>query len=104
MLASSVEAVERFRKNDSTPLVDVIDSYDIFVTGRHGAQGVLARASKSQIENEFETYDSEFLFSGLIYSKSDEEAIKMILKNGKAEQTKMHQGYSMANDYFERKR
>jgi hypothetical protein len=38
------------------PLVDVLDSYDIFVTNKHGSQGVLDRASKSQIENEFGTY------------------------------------------------
>jgi ribosome maturation protein Sdo1 len=56
VLVTSAEAVEKFRKDESTPLVDVLDSYDVFVTGKHGSQGVLARASKGQIENEFSTY------------------------------------------------
>ena len=59
MIASSAEAVEKYRKDSSTPLVDVLDSFDIFVTGKHGSQGVLARASKGQIENEFSTYEWE---------------------------------------------
>ena len=49
--------VEKYRKDSSMPLVQVVDSYDIFVTHKHGAQGVLDRASHSQLENEFGTYD-----------------------------------------------
>lgn len=56
MIVTSTEAVAKYRKDPSTPLVNVVDSYDIFVTHKHGAQGVLDRASNGQIENEFGTY------------------------------------------------
>ena len=55
VLVDSTEAVNNYRKDTSTPLVDVVDSFDIFVTNKHGAQGVLDRASNGQIENEFGT-------------------------------------------------
>jgi ribosome maturation protein Sdo1 len=56
LIADSVDAVAKWRKDSSVPLVDVVDSFDIFVTNKHGSQGVLDRASKGQIENEFGTY------------------------------------------------
>jgi ribosome maturation protein Sdo1 len=55
VIVESVEAVAKYRKDSSTPLIDVVDSFDIFVTNKHGSQGVLDRASKGQLENEFET-------------------------------------------------
>ena len=56
VIVDSAEAVAKYRKDSSTPLIDVVDSFDIFVTNKHGSQGVLDRASKGQLENEFETY------------------------------------------------
>jgi len=56
VIVESPEAVTRYRKDSSIPLVDVVNSFDIFVTNKHGAQGVMDRASKSQLENEFNTY------------------------------------------------
>ena len=56
VLVDSTDAVHKYRKDSSTPLIDVVDSYDVFVTNKHGAQGVLDRASNGQIENEFGTY------------------------------------------------
>jgi ribosome maturation protein Sdo1 len=56
LIADSPEAVAKWRKDSSVPLVEVVDSFDIFVTNKHGSQGVLDRASKGQIENEFGTY------------------------------------------------
>jgi ribosome maturation protein Sdo1 len=55
VIVESTEAVAKYRKDSSKPLIDVVDSFDIFVTNKHGSQGVLDRASKGQIENEFET-------------------------------------------------
>lgn len=54
-MVSSADAVTKYRKDSSTVLVDVVDSFDIFATNKHGAQGVLNRASAGQIENEFAT-------------------------------------------------
>ena len=56
VIVESLEAVTRYRKDSSVPLVDVMNSFDVFVTNKHGPQGVMDRASKSQIENEFNTY------------------------------------------------
>jgi ribosome maturation protein Sdo1 len=63
VFAESIDAVHKYRKDATTPLVDVVDSYDIFITNKHGSQGVLDRASKQQIENEFGTYDQMWGFS-----------------------------------------
>jgi ribosome maturation protein Sdo1 len=55
VIVDSQEAVAKYRKDSSIPLVDVVNSFDVFVTNKHGAQGVMDRASKSQLENEFNT-------------------------------------------------
>jgi len=85
VIVDSVDAVEKWRKDSSTPLVDVVDSYDIFVTHKHGAQGVLDRASHSQIENEFG-------------STKAEDAIEKILREGQVQQTKGPEKFGSTND------
>jgi ribosome maturation protein Sdo1 len=54
-MVDSPEAVTKYRKDSTIPLVDVVNSFEVFVTNKHGAQGVMDRASKSQLENEFNT-------------------------------------------------
>ncbi|KAL4983956.1 ribosome maturation protein [Aspergillus falconensis] len=57
-------------KNDSTiPLSDVVNGWKIFVTHKHGSQGILDGASKSSLDNEFGTHN-------------DEECVKKILEHG----------------------
>jgi len=85
VLVDSLDALAKWKKDTSTPLVDVVDSFDIFVTNKHGSQGVMDRASHGQLENEFG-------------SKKPEDAIEKILKEGKVEQTKMGQKYGSTND------
>merc|ERR1711981_870243 len=58
----------------SKPLVDVVDSFDVFVTDGHGTQGMLNRASKAQLENEFG-------------SKNSEDAVQQILEKGEVQDT-----------------
>jgi hypothetical protein len=58
VLAESAEAVTKYRKDPSIPLIEVVSSFEVFVTGKHGAQGVMQRASQSQLENEFNLYTS----------------------------------------------
>ena len=93
MIADSPEAVTKWRKDSSIPLVDVLDSYDIFVTNKHGSQGVLDRASKSQIENEFGTYSCHGVAADI--RTKNEEAILQILKEGKVEETKTTQKFGI---------
>ncbi|GAA5926810.1 hypothetical protein JCM3775_007046 [Rhodotorula graminis] len=40
--------------NSSIPLVDIVDSFDVFHTGQ-GSQGILARPSKQELDAVFET-------------------------------------------------
>lgn len=96
MIVESVEAVKKYRKDSSTPLVDVVDSFDIFITNKHGAQGVLDRASKGQIENEFGTYYKCGVFAN--FSTKNEEALETILKEGEVEETKTGQKFGSTND------
>jgi ribosome maturation protein Sdo1 len=85
--------VEKYRKDSSTPLVEVVDSYDIFVTHKHGAQGVLDRASHSQLENEFGSYDR---MERVADDRSKPEvAIEKILKEGQIQQTKGPEKFGM---------
>ena len=88
VIVESPEAVTRYRKDSSIPLVDVVNSFDVFVTNKHGAQGVMDRASKSQLENEFNTYPPILGLFLLIHRARSDDVIQKILKDGKVEQTK----------------
>ncbi|KAF7122037.1 hypothetical protein CNMCM5793_009592 [Aspergillus hiratsukae] len=45
-------------KNDrSIPLAEVVNGFKIFVTHRHGSQGVLDGASNASLDNEFGTHN-----------------------------------------------
>merc|ERR1712093_155819 len=55
--------------NKSIPLTDVVNSFKIMVTHKHGAQGQMDTASKASLENEFGT-------------KNEDEVIIKILEQG----------------------
>lgn len=91
VMVESEQAVKEWLADRSIPLAQVVDGFKIFVTHkyvnqaqgqsqsctntfRHGSQGVMDTASKASLENEFGT-------------KSEDEAIKLILEKGKAEQS-----------------
>ncbi|KAG8810306.1 hypothetical protein FRC18_004124 [Serendipita sp. 400] len=63
------EEFEKYSGGDkSIPIVEVVDSYDVFVSSQ-GNQGVLGKASNQQLENVFNT------------TKSD-QIVDFMLKNG----------------------
>ncbi|OBT67598.1 hypothetical protein VE03_03761 [Pseudogymnoascus sp. 23342-1-I1] len=66
--------LKKWRDDKTIALVEVVDAFKIFTTGKQGAQGELNTASKSQLENEFGT------------SKED-EVIKKILQEGSLQET-----------------
>ncbi|KAH8603059.1 shwachman-Bodian-diamond syndrome protein [Bisporella sp. PMI_857] len=73
-------------KTDKTiPLVDVVNSFKVFTTGRHGAQGALNTASNATLENEFGT-------------SKDDEVIKKILEAGDIQETKGPERQGNTND------
>jgi len=74
VMAESIEAVKRWKEDKSTPLVDVVNSFDVFTTHKHGAQGTLDRASNALLENEFGT-------------KNTDEVVQVILQKGDVQAT-----------------
>ncbi|QIW97748.1 hypothetical protein AMS68_003266 [Peltaster fructicola] len=67
--ADSAQAVQDWKKDSSIPLAQVVSGFKIFVSHKHGNQGVHDGASKSQLEGEFGT-------------SNEDEVIKKILESG----------------------
>ncbi|PYI29261.1 DUF1960-domain-containing protein [Aspergillus indologenus CBS 114.80] len=63
------DVVNKWRNDRSIPLADVVNGFKIFVTHKHGAQGILDNASKSSLQNEFGT-------------DNEDECLIKILENG----------------------
>jgi ribosome maturation protein Sdo1 len=76
VLAETSSAVQKWREDKSTPLVDVVSSFDVFVTGKHGTQGTLNRASNGVLENEFGT-------------SNEDDVVKKILEDGTVQEQKV---------------
>lgn len=51
----SSKAVTDWKADKSIPLTQVVNSFKVFVTHKHGAQGTFDTAPKSTLENEFGT-------------------------------------------------
>jgi ribosome maturation protein Sdo1 len=81
VMAESVDAVKKWRKDTSIPLVDVVSSFDVFVTGKQGVQGQMNRASKSSLENQFDT-------------SKDDDVVKKILEQGEIQEVKVYTFHS----------
>ncbi|KAK5945736.1 hypothetical protein PMZ80_002944 [Knufia obscura] len=69
VFVESAEDLKNWKGDRSIPLAQVVDSFQVFVTHKHGAQGTLDTASKATLENEFGT-------------KKEEDAIIKILEKG----------------------
>lgn len=69
VFVESPEELEAWRADKSIPLVQVVDSFKVLVSHKHGAQGELDTASKATLENEFGT-------------SNEDEVVKKILQEG----------------------
>lgn len=69
VFVESPEDLQKWKKDKSIPLVQVVDSFKILVSHKHGAQGELDTASKSSLENEFGT-------------ANEDDIVKKILEEG----------------------
>ncbi|MCJ1362322.1 hypothetical protein MMC16_001425 [Acarospora aff. strigata] len=67
-------AVQNWKNDKSIPLAQVVSGFKIFVTHKHGAQGVLDSASKATLENEFGT-------------NNEDECMMKILEQGAVQET-----------------
>ncbi|GAB7341852.1 hypothetical protein MBLNU457_g0172t1 [Dothideomycetes sp. NU457] len=59
IFAESAQAIRDWKKDKTIPLAQVVNGFKIFVTHKHGAQGILDTASKGQLESEFGTHRDE---------------------------------------------
>jgi len=72
VFVESAEDVAKWKKDQSIPLAQVVNSFKIMLTHKHGAQGQLDEASNASLENEFGT-------------KNEDEVIKKILTDGQVQ-------------------
>ncbi|KAI9870131.1 MAG: hypothetical protein M1830_004652 [Pleopsidium flavum] len=69
IFVDDASAVQNWKNDKSIPLAQVVSGFKIFVTHKHGAQGVHDSASKATLENEFGTHN-------------EDECMMKILENG----------------------
>jgi len=74
IFVDSTQVVQDWRKDKSIALAQVVDSFKIFVTHKHGAQGTFDAVSKATLENEFG-------------SANEDEAIMAILEKGNIQES-----------------
>lgn len=77
--------LNNWRRDKSIPLTHVVNGWKIFVTHRHGAQGVFDGASKASLENEFGT-------------SKDDECMRQILERGEYQMYSQRESYGNKND------
>ncbi|KAF2127905.1 DUF1960-domain-containing protein [Dothidotthia symphoricarpi CBS 119687] len=69
IFVDDVEAVKKWKEDSSIPLAQVVSGFKVFVTDKHGTQGILNTAANSTLENEFGTHN-------------EDEVMKQILQKG----------------------
>ncbi|PUU83160.1 ribosome maturation protein [Tuber borchii] len=69
VFVESVGNLNKWRSDPSIPLVDVVDSFKVFRTHKHGVQGILDEAGGGLLEDEFGT-------------KKEDDVVKKILQDG----------------------
>ncbi|MCJ1257145.1 hypothetical protein MMC24_004970 [Lignoscripta atroalba] len=85
IFVDDAESVRKWKDDRTIPLAQVVSGFKIFVTHKHGAQGVLDTASKSTLDNEFGT------------SNEDECMIK-IMERGSIQETEAAERSGSKND------
>jgi len=80
------DSLRKYKDGDKTvPLADVVQSFKIFVTHKHGAQGTFDGASNATLDNEFGTHEAE-------------EVIKKILEKGTVQESEIQERSGSKND------
>ncbi|MCJ1343708.1 hypothetical protein MMC31_001904 [Peltigera leucophlebia] len=85
IFVDDVESVEKWKKDRSIPLAQVVSGFKIFVTHKHGAQNAHDTPSKQTLENEFGT-------------QNEDEVLVKILEGGIVQETEMEQWLSNGLD------
>ncbi|GAB7366161.1 hypothetical protein MBLNU230_g7723t1 [Neophaeotheca triangularis] len=77
VFVESAAELEAWKKDKTVPLAQVVSGWKIFVTHKHGNQGILDSASKGQLEDEFGT-------------TKDDEVVTKILEQGTVVESEEH--------------
>ncbi|KAK0734141.1 ribosome maturation protein, partial [Lasiosphaeria miniovina] len=85
VFVDSAEDYQKWLDDKSTALANVVSSFQVFVTHKHGAQGPFDTASKGSLEAEFGSEDEEV-------------AIKKILEEGTLQESQMGERNGSRND------
>jgi len=85
VLVENVEALEKWRKDSSVPLADVVDGYKVFTTHKQGAQGIMDTPSKATLE-------------GAFGSAKEDTILEKILREGKVQTSDAKGRESSTND------
>lgn len=81
----SVDDYQKWRSDKSVPLSQVVSSFKVFTTHKHGVQGMLEGVSNAMLENEFGT-------------SKDDEAVLQILEKGSMQEFEMRPRQGNKND------
>ncbi|RFU23703.1 hypothetical protein B7463_g12633, partial [Scytalidium lignicola] len=85
VFVDDIEIARKWRKDKSIPLAQVVSSFQVFSTNKHGAQGPFDAASNATLENEFGTH-------------KEEEVIKLVLEKGTIQETIEPERQGFKND------
>jgi len=85
IIIADSDTLSRWKKDKSVPLTQVVDSFQVFTTHKHGAQGVLDKASKAVLDAAFGT-------------SNEDDIIKIILQDGQVQATSARANESSTND------
>ncbi|CAP60430.1 uncharacterized protein PODANS_1_7260 [Podospora anserina S mat+] len=85
VVVDSVEDYQKWVSDRSTPLAQVVSSFKVFATHRHGPHGRLEGASNALLENEFGT-------------SNEDEAVIKILEKGTLQEFELQERQGFRND------
>ncbi|OMP82556.1 SDO1-like protein [Diplodia seriata] len=76
IFVESEKAVKDWKADSSVPLAQVVNGWKIFVTHKHGNQGILDTASNAMLENEFGTHKEEDVVKQIL-EKGDTQSVEV---------------------------
>ncbi|GAB7355165.1 hypothetical protein MBLNU459_g5733t1 [Dothideomycetes sp. NU459] len=77
IFVESGQAVKDWKADKSVPLAQVVNGWKVFVSHKHGTQGIMDTASNGALDNEFGTH-------------KEEEVVAKILEQGNIIETEEH--------------
>jgi len=85
VFVDDIDIARKWRKDKSIPLAEVVSSFSVYHTNKHGAQGPFDTASHAMLDNEFGTH-------------KDEDVIIQILEKGTIQETIEGERQGVKND------